>query len=182
MPVSEETYRRVALENPEGWWELHCGRLVRKPAMTIEHGWVARTLAILLHEQLGRADYEVVINAGRVYRSPRWYFIPDVFVVPMDRVRQLRAQPDALEVYEEPLPLVVEVWSPSTGDYDVGEKLSEYQRGGDLEIWRIHPYEQTLTAWRQQPDGTYSQTVYRGGTVQPAALPNVTINLDALFD
>ena len=79
------------------------------------------------------------------------------------------------------MPLVVEVWSPSTGDYDVETKLQEYQRRGDLEIWRIHPYEQTLTAWRRQPDGSYTETLYRGGRVQPVALPNVTIDLDDLF-
>ena len=47
----------------------------------------------------------------------------------------------SLEVYEGPLPLVVEVWSASTGNYDVESKLLEYQRRGDLEIWRLHPYE-----------------------------------------
>jgi Uma2 family endonuclease len=86
-----------------------------------------------------------------------------------------------LEVYEDPLPLVVEVWSPSTGDYDVESKLVEYQRRGDLEIWLIHPYDHTLTAWRRQPDGSYAETRYDGGAVQPAALPDVTIDLDSLF-
>jgi Uma2 family endonuclease len=50
-----------------------------------------------------------------------------------------RLRGDELELYVEPLPLVVEVWSPSTGQYDVDEKLPEYQRRGDLEIWRFHP-------------------------------------------
>ena len=80
------------------------------------------------------------------------------------------------------MPFVAEVWSPSTGDYDVEEKLREYQRRGDPEIWRIHPYERSLTAWRRRPDGTYEQTVQRGGTVQPVALTGVTIDLDAIFD
>lgn len=62
------------------------------------------------------------------------------------------------------------------------EKLREYQRRGDTEIWRIHPYERTLTAWCRQPDGTYTETVQRSGTVQPAALPGVGIELDRLFD
>ncbi len=30
MPVSEQTYRVVALEDPEGQWELHRGRLREK--------------------------------------------------------------------------------------------------------------------------------------------------------
>ena len=78
--------------------------------------------------------------------------------------------------------LVVEIWSPSTGTYDVDTKLSEYQQRGDLEVWRIHPYERTLTAWRRQPDGSYAMTLYDGGAIQPAALPSVTIEIDRLFD
>ena len=79
------------------------------------------------------------------------------------------------------MPLVVEVWSPSTGDYDVEEKLPEYQRRGDLEIWRLHPYDKTLIRWVQQPDGSYADSLLRGGSVQPAALPGVSIQLDSLF-
>ena len=33
MPVSAETYERVALEDPEGKWEPVCARLRRKPIM-----------------------------------------------------------------------------------------------------------------------------------------------------
>jgi hypothetical protein len=61
-------------------------------------------------------------------------------------------------------------------------ELPEYQRRGDLEIWRLHPYERTLIAWRRQPDGTYDQVTFTSGTVQPVALPNVTIDLAVLFD
>ena len=67
-------------------------------------------------------------------------------------------------------------------DYDVERKLPEYRARGDLEIWRIHPYDRTLTAWRRQPDGSYVESVYRDGVVRPEWLPNVTIDLDALFD
>jgi Uma2 family endonuclease len=90
-------------------------------------------------------------------------------------------RPNAVEAYAEPLPLIVEVWSPSTGDYDVDSKLPEYRRRGDLEIWRIHPYEHTLTTWRRQPDGRYTETLYTSGSVQPASLPGVTIDLASLF-
>ena len=77
---------------------------------------------------------------------------------------------------------VVEVWSPSTGTFDVDTKLPEYQRRGDLEIWRIHPYDRILTAWRRQADGSYTESIYREGTIQPVALPGVVIDLDTLFD
>jgi Uma2 family endonuclease len=66
----------------------------------------------------------------------------------------LRHRQDVLEVYGDPLPLAAEVWSRSTGDYDVNEKLAVYKQRGDLEIWLIHPYERTLTSWSRNPVGT----------------------------
>jgi Uma2 family endonuclease len=180
MPVSEQTFRQIALEEPNVW-ELHCGVLRRKPGMTAAHNDVTIQLVLQLGPQLDAREFRVRSNAGHVRRSAQNYYIPDVFVVPMELVRQLLPQQEVLEAYEDPLPLVVEVWSRSTGDFDVEEKLPEYQRRGDLEIWRIHPYERTLTAWRRQPDGSYTETVYTGGIVHPVALPGVAIEFDALF-
>jgi Uma2 family endonuclease len=73
------------------------------------------------------------------------------------------------------------VWSPSTGDYDVDTKIPVYQRRGDLEIWRIHPYERTVTRWVRQADGSYEETNHDGGIIPLSALSAVTIDLDALF-
>lgn len=181
MPVSEETYRRVALEDPEGHWELHCGRLVRKPAMTAEHNLVARSLWRMLDRHLSPDAPVVMHDDGRLRRIEGHYFVPDIAVVPRAYMQRLLADPATFEAYDEPVPLVVEVWSPSTGPYDVETKLPEYQRRGDAEIWFLHPYQKTLTAWRQQPDHTYGETIYRGGVVHPVALPDVSIDLDALF-
>lgn len=179
MPVSERTFLQLALEDPNQW-ELYCGQLRRKPAMTAKHNNVAFELAFRLRQQLDPALFRVRHGMGHVRRTEESYYIPDVFVVPTDLVEPLLER-RVLESYDSPLPLVVEVWSPSTGDYDVDSKLPEYQRRGDLEIWRIHPYDRTLTAWRRQPDGTYAELHYTGGTVEPSALPNLSIDLDTLF-
>jgi len=180
MPVSERTYLQLALEDP-GQWELHCGELTRKPGMTFEHNDVATSLLLQLGEQLDRNHFRVRLSMGHVRRSSESYYIPDVYVIPIELANSQRGR-RTLEVYEAPLPLVIEVWSPSTGGYDVDTKLPEYQRRGDLEIWRIHPYDHTLTAWRRQPHGGYAEAHYTGGTVRPVALPNVAIDLDALFE
>ena len=182
MSVSEQKYRHFVLEHPDEKWELVGGDLRQKPEMTWEHGHTVRKLTLMIQLQLDLTAFEVVHDSGRVRRSARHYYIPDVYVVPMDVVRRSFTQPGMLEVYTEPLPLVVEVWSPSTGRYDVTDKLAEYRRCGDLEIWLVHPYERTLTAWRRQADGSYIETLYRGGTAQPVALPSVTIDLDTLFE
>lgn len=183
MPVSKKTYELVALEDPEGHWELHCGVLRQKPDMSVEHNYLMSQLWGLLFQQLDPQAFAVRSNSGRTRRASESYYIPDVIVIPMDLVRAQRSHdPNALEAYDAPLPLVVEVWSPSTGDYDVESKLPEYQRRGDLEIWRIHPYERTLTAWRRHPDGTYTETLFRAGVIRPVALPGVTVDLDTFFD
>lgn len=181
MPVSEQTYLQVALEDPEGNWELYCGQLRSKPTMTAEHNDLMVELGLMLRQQLDRTQFRVRINAGRARRSESRYYVPDVMVVPAEIEQQQRGRPGQPEAYAEPLPFVLEIWSASTGEYDVTEKLPEYQRRGDLEIWLLHPSERTVTAWRRQDDGAYTETRYEGGAVQPAALPGVTIDLDALF-
>ena len=182
MPVTERTYQAIALEDPEGKWELHRGRLREKSAMTLRHNSSSLGLAVQLWNQLDRRLYHVVHDSARLRRLDETYYIPDVFVVPTQFGDYLRDRHDLLEVYDGPALLVAEFWSPSTGDYDVDSKMPEYQRRGDLEIWRLHPYDRTLTVWRRQDDGSYVTFQQIGGTIQPIALPGVTIDLDALFD
>ena len=179
--MSEEAYRRFALGDPQGQWELHGGQLREKPGMSVEHGDIMMHLVALLHNQLDRSEYRVRASHARLRRSADTYYVPDLAVVPAAIVQALLQHPGSLDAYADPLPLVIEIWSPWTGGYDINEKLPDYQRRGDLEIWRVHPYERTLTAWRRRPDGTYLESVYRGGIVHLELLPGVEINLDALF-
>jgi Uma2 family endonuclease len=181
MPVSEETYRRLALEEPNQW-ELRCGHLHEKPGMTAEHNYLGGELFFALRQELDVTQFHVRLFSGHVRRTAENYFIPDIFVVPIELVRPLRGHREVLEVYDSPLPLVIEIWSPSTGEYDIETKLPEYQRRGDSEIWLIHPFDRTLTAWRRETDGAYRELRFTRGVVRPVALPNVVIDLDTLFD
>ena len=181
MGISEATYRRVALEDPEGQWELACGHVLRrKPPMTQDHNSTARRLAFFLQQRLSLDEYEVTANAGRARLTTGAYYIPDVMVIPVRLMERQRGTRE-LESYEEPLPLVVEVWSPSTGEYDVTEKLLEYQRRGDHEIWLVHPYDRTITTRVRQEDGSYQESTVDEGTVRPVFLPGVAIELASLF-
>ena len=179
--VSEAAYLQIALDDPDTPWKLHHGQLREKPAMTCDHNWDMVKLGHMLLSQLDWNEFQVRVNAGRVSRPTTTYYIPAVFVLPTKLTEPLRGRADLLDAYAVPLPLVVEVWSRSIGNYDVNEKLDEYRRRGDLETWRLHPYERTLTAWRRQADGSYEEALYQGGVVRPTALPGVAIDLDALF-
>jgi Uma2 family endonuclease len=180
MPISEVEFRKRALEEPDEQWELHCGIPRRKPGMTAPHNRAMTRLAGFLLQQLDPKEFDVRCNSGHVRHTAERYYIPDVAVIPVALVLPWLDR-YALEFYDDPLPLVVEIWSPSTGDYDIETKLVSYQRRGDTEIWCIHPYERTLISWRRQADGSYTETAYGGGAVSPVALPGVVIDLDALF-
>jgi Uma2 family endonuclease len=180
MPVSEATYEQLALEDLEGQWEYVCGHVRQKPAMTQEHNSTANRLAYFLQAQLSLDDYELRTNITRTHRPETSYFIPDVLVVPVRYFVDTRGT-GRIESYEKPLPFVAEVWSPSTGDYDVDTKFPEYKKRGDLEIWRIHPYDREIIAWRKQPNGSYAETRYSAGDVPVESLPGVTIKLESLF-
>ena len=182
MPVSEETYERVALEDPDGQWELHCGTLRSKPGMTTRHNRTGGLLGFRLQQQLELHHYLVGVDSARVRISETRTYIPDVAVIPRALADQMdRDQPARLEVYRDPLPLIVEVWSPSTGKEDLDEKLPGYRQRGDAEIWLLRLQERRLIASVREPDGSYSEHIYEGGAIQPRALPNVSIDLDELF-
>lgn len=178
--LSEQAYRELAMNDPDHRWELWDGMLVEKPVMSVMHDDLAMYLGVALANQLDRAVYRVSVNSAKTRYTARNFFIPDVAVMPASLVLPRRMDPAAFNDYADPLPLVVEIWSRTTGDYDFAAKLPVYRQRGDLEIMYIQPYEPTLRSWRRQPDGTYTEELYRGGIIPVHSLPGVTIDLDAL--
>jgi Uma2 family endonuclease len=162
--------------------EVHQGRLREKPPMCFAHNDVMTYLGFQLGRQLDRKAFHVHIDSGRVRHTEATCYIPDVIVIPARLADPFRGKMDVLELYDDPLPVLAEVWSVPTDDYDIDEKIPEYLARGDREILRLHPFERTMTAWRRQPDGTYSKNVFHGGKVELFALPGVVIDLDELFE
>ena len=179
--ISEREYRDLALHDPDCAWELWDGALVAKPPMSRRHDDVAFFLGHMLQSQLDRAEFRVNVNGGKTRYTGRNYFEPDVIVIPATLVQPFANDPYTFNAYAEPLPLVAEIWSPSTGAYDIAAKIPLYRQRGDREIVFLHPYERFLAAWRRQPDGSYTDQTYRGGIVPFTSLPGVTIDLDALL-
>lgn len=182
MAVSAPTYTELALSEAGQRLELHDGVLVEKPPMSIGHNRTLSRLDWFLSQQLDPSRFEIRANSTRLYLPDNTYYIPDLAVIPVVVVEALGERQDVLEVYAEPLPLVIEVWSPSTGDYDINEKIPRYRDRGDEEIWRIHPFERTITIWRRQADGSYRETLHTSGAIESMALPRVRIEVKALFD
>jgi Uma2 family endonuclease len=181
MPLTQQTYQSVALEDPEGQWELYRGRLREKPPMGAEHNDLAFYLGMLIQLQLDRREYRLRVNGARVRYLPQSVFIPDVAVIPVSIDQQFRGKPGTLEVYNDPVPFIAELWSATTGHYDIDTKIPEYMKRGDLEIWRLHPYERKVTRWCRQPDGTYVESVHENEVVSLCSLPDVSVDLNELF-
>jgi Uma2 family endonuclease len=180
--MTEEEYRAFALGDRSGQWELVRGELREKPGMSVEHGGVMMTLAAGLYNQLDPKQCAVRVSHARLRRSADTYYVPDIAVIPAPLERALLENPGSLDAYPEPLLLVIEIWSPSTGRYDIREKLPDYQARDDREIWYVHPYERTITVWRRMPNGSYAESVHRGGELRPESLPGVVFDLDMLFN
>ena len=177
--LTQATPVAPSLEETDGRHELYDGELRERPPMSQGHNRTARRLARQLHQQLPEEDFEVLHQAGHTAIPGGNSYIPDVAIVPTASVAALGER--TFESYVEPLPLVVEIWSPSTGTYDIDRKLPGYQARGDLEIWRIHPFERTVRIWRRQADGGYAESLHREGSLTLHALPQVTIELEQLF-
>src|SRR5688572_20369173 len=179
--VRAKSDEEVLFAAPDHPWDLFDGRLVEKPIMSIEHDCVAHALYDMLRDQLPKADNWVRMNFSRLRRTSRNYMIPDVLVIPLEARERDRSRWTELAIYDRPIPLVAEVWSPSTGGYDVKFKLAEYRRRGDLEVWFLHPRRRTVTIWRRREDGEYDELTLTSGIVRPVALPGVEIDLGALL-
>jgi Uma2 family endonuclease len=179
--IDAATYERLAVHAGYRFVELRDGVLVEKPPVSFRHARTIERVGRDLRPQLNPDDYLVFVESSRL-RVGESYLVPDLVAIQtaVERVHFDR-DPNQLAVYDEPVPLVVEVWSPSTGAYDLVGKLPLYQARADREIWFVHPVERTLTAWVRRDDGSYAELVYRGGVVKCSALPGVRIDLGALL-
>jgi hypothetical protein len=77
MPVTAETFRRVALVEPEG-------QPRRTPAMSLDHVHAMVEIGIRLRSQLDPRRYRVRIDDGLARRLDHTRSILDVSVVPGD--------------------------------------------------------------------------------------------------
>ena len=148
--------------------------------MTRPHNVLSLQLAYELLKQLEGQPYEVRSQSGHLATASGGYRVPDLAVLPLASAKRFRESYE-LEEYAEPLSFVAEVWSRSTGDFDVETKFPEYRQRGDAVIWRVHPYERTVIIWERRPDGGYDERLSTAGRVTIPSLPGVSIDLDALF-
>ena len=129
-----------------------------------EHSAICANVVVLLGTQLRGRPCRVYESNLRVrIRATGLGTYPDVSVI-CDR---LEVDPEDPTGHTALNPrLLVEVLSPSTAEYDRGEKLSHYQQIEPLEEVVLVAHDaRRLDVWRREPDGSWVCTAYDGDAV-----------------
>jgi Uma2 family endonuclease len=112
------------------------------------------------HIQQKGLAYELYGPNLLVHFDEQHRFMPDLTLI-----RQADADRFPIESEFHGVPaLVVEVLSPGTRHFDLGEKRAVYRQAGVPELWFYDPAVGELTADRRQADGAYSTQVLRSGS------------------
>ena len=101
---------------------------------------------------------------------------PDVSVVCGDR-ETAEIDPNAVV---NPT-LLVEVTSPSTEDYDRGEKLSHYKQIESLQAVLLVSHRRKQVTVYQRSDDGWKQRDVRGGEIVVLSSPELSISVDELY-
>lgn len=161
----------LALERDSNTRHEFCGgEIFAMAGGTPTHAVICANLTVLLGSQLrGRgcmahsSDLRIrVLETGLAT-------YPDVSVICGRR----ELDPDDRNTVTNPV-LLVEVLSPSTADYDRGEKLRHYQRIASLrEVVLVAHDERLLEVWQRGDGGAWSRRELRHGVLELTSVPCV---------
>jgi Uma2 family endonuclease len=162
----------VVDESSEARHEFLDGLILGMAGGTPEHARLAAAIGAALTNQLAGKRCAVFSEALRV-RSKATGFAgyPDVTVV----CGAMERDPDNANTVINPT-LVVEVLSPSTAEYDAGEKLRQYKTIPSLQHVVLVAHDATrIDVWTRTGDG-FAERSYSGG--DSAKLPAIACALD----
>ena len=81
----------------------------------------------------------------------------------------------------EDIYLIIEV-ADTTLDYDSGDKLRAYEKGGIKEYWIIDVGKKAVNIYKLPPQGhIYARESYTYGVIAPQAFPDVIVDLEDIF-
>ena len=182
MAISFRTYAQLALEDAEGRWELMGGHPRRKPPESFQHGALIDGLIEQLVPLLRGSDYRLSVNHARLMIDQDHILLPDLAVVPRAvSARAVRERPNALETYHTSLPLLIDVWTPATAEFNVEARIPEYRRANAEEIWLVHPAARAVTVWVRRTGGAYQEAIRVAGTLTAVRVPGLALDITALF-
>jgi Uma2 family endonuclease len=133
------------------------GEMREMPGGSSRHNAIIIRLIALLYSALRGTGY--LLRAGDVrlkVSETGLYTYPDVCVA----TEEPEYEPNSVEILLNPA-LIIEVLSPSTEDYDRGDKFLHYQLMPAFREYLLIAQDKTLVEHRQrQADGTWISTSY----------------------
>jgi len=149
--------------------ELIDGALLKMPSPTVGH----QDLAGFIYDELKR-----LLGRGRVFFGPIDFAIDDHNVLVPDVVALETKIKRGSKGIQSAL-MVVEILSPSTAARDRTIKTDLYHRAGVREVWLVDPKAETVEV--RGPDNDDTPEYAKGETARSDAVPDLRIELDALF-
>jgi Uma2 family endonuclease len=151
--ISPEEYLALEQQSPNRH-EYRQGLAYAMAGGTDNHDRIAFNLLALIHQRFSDSDCRFYSGNVKVNYADNFYYYPDAFVTsdPRDRLdRQIKRHPK----------LIVEVLSPNTQAFDLGEKFEDYkQLDSLLEYVLISQSEARVECRRRRADGSWESVVY----------------------
>jgi Uma2 family endonuclease len=147
--------------------EYVSGLILAMAGGTLEHGALASAVVIALGAQLRGKRCRVFDSDARVrVQASGNAFYPDASVV----CGALEVDGDDPDSMVNPV-VLVEVLSPSTADYDLGDKLLDYQSIPSLRhVVHVAFDERRIDVWTRSGDGWAGASYREGATAELAAI------------
>jgi Uma2 family endonuclease len=157
--------------------ELIEGEIVVTPSPSPLHKVIQHRLAVCLDEVVVKLGLGIVMSAPLdVFFGAHTVLQPALIVLLRDR------RPSFGSKGIEGAPsLTIEIFSPSTGLRDRGQKRHLYARYGVPEYWLVHTVNRTVTIFSQLENGHYTNDDTANNTAVSATIPGLSIDLSELF-
>jgi len=154
-PISAEEYLERERAATQERHEYIDGWVIRVSGASIEHNFIVSNLNRELGNQLRETDCRVTTNDLRVaFPSLDKYAYPDVVAF----CGEPELEEEHLDMLYNPT-LIVEVLSPTTGDYDHGKKFSRYRRIDTLQEYLLIAQDAPhVEHYVRQNDGSWRLT------------------------
>lgn len=154
-PISAEEYLERERAATQERHEYIDGWVIRVSGASIEHNFIVSNLNRELGNQLRETDCRVTTNDLRVaFPSLDKYAYPDVVAF----CGEPELEKEHLDMLYNPT-LIVEVLSPTTGDYDHGKKFSRYRRIDTLQEYLLVAQDAPhVEHYVRQNDGSWRLT------------------------
>lgn len=171
---TEEQFDAISTEDTP--YELLDGVLIMHSPATFEHEDLQSFLMTVLRGYVAELDLGHVVGSRAVlHLSPGRKVEPDLLFLLKGR-RPVRGHKEIQGTAD----LVVEILSPSTRSYDLGEKRRAYREARTPELWFIDQDREQLIQDRLVHD-RYRTRIVRRGRVESVSIPGLWLELSWLW-